>query len=317
MNVFIDTNLFLDFYRMGKDKLDELEKVFALHQYGKLKLWIPELLKNEFWRNRSKVVADNIKDIGSDYKPSLPHIFRQHENITEFNKALIEINKVRNTIYQDIQSQFKNETLAADVVIKKIFSVAAIIEIDEETIQKGTRRYDFGNPPGKNKSYGDAINWECLLREIPDGEDIYIITEDSDYKSPFIKEEMNEYMKHEWKTKKKSEPYMYARLSEFIKTHYPQATNLAEIEVNLTIQELEESSSFTTTHRVIEKLSKFSSFNQNQILKLMNIYFDNNQVRWIRNDPDVKAFGNLILRQCDEEKDPEGVSETFNSFIND
>jgi hypothetical protein len=51
---------------MGKDKLDELDKVFALHKYGKLKLWLPALLKNEFWRNRSKVVADNIKDIEKD-----------------------------------------------------------------------------------------------------------------------------------------------------------------------------------------------------------------------------------------------------------
>ncbi len=46
MNVFIDTNLYLEFYRMGKDKLDELDKVFALHQYGRLKNWLPELLLN-------------------------------------------------------------------------------------------------------------------------------------------------------------------------------------------------------------------------------------------------------------------------------
>ncbi|EPG7393548.1 TPA: PIN domain-containing protein [Klebsiella pneumoniae] len=319
MNVFIDTNLFLDFYRMGKDKLDELDKVFALHKYGRLKLWLPALLKNEFWRNRSKVVADNIRDIEKDYKPGLPHIFRQHDDIKEFNKAVAESNKIKNKIFSDIQEHFRTETLAADIVIKRIFEVATIIEADEETLKKGMLRYDLGNPPGKNKSYGDAVNWECLLREIPEGEDLYLITEDSDYKSPFIEGDMNEYMKHEWKTKKKSEPRMYARLSEFIKDHFPQATNLAGLEVELTIKDLEESPNFYTTHRVIEKLSKYKDLNQNQILKLMKIYFDNAQVGYIRHDQDVLDFGKKILEEyvAGKNEDNDKFAESFNQFIKD
>ncbi|EFB1109413.1 PIN domain-containing protein [Escherichia coli] len=316
MNVFIDTNLYLEFYRMGKDKLDELDKVFALHQYGRLKLWLPELLVNEFWRNRSKVLSETIKEIAKDYKPALPQIFRQHEKHSLFNDKLIEASRLKNEIITDIQNLFKEESLAADVVIKRIFDAASKIEADDETIEKGKRRFDLGNPPGKNKSYGDAVNWECLLKAIPNGEDIYIITEDGDYKSAFIKDDINEYLKYEWKKKKDSEPHIYARLSEFIGEHFPQASNLAEMEVNFTIDELRRSGSFATTHRVVAKLLKFTQFTQEQILKIIDIYFNNDQVGYIKNDDDVKQFARKLISLGDKDKDPEGVLDKFNSFIN-
>lgn len=314
MNVFIDTNLYLDFYRMGKDKLDELEKAFALHHYGHITLWVPELLKNEFWRNRSKVVADNIKEIEKDYKPSMPHIFRQHEKLDEFSDSINTTNRLKNEILRSIQQDFKDETLDADEAIKKIFENARIIRARPLMIKRGKRRFDLGNPPGKNKSYGDAVNWECLLDAIPDGEDIYLITEDSDYKSAFIKDEMNEYMKHEWKTKKESEPHMYSRISEFIKEHFPQATNLAEMEVNLTIDELEESGSFASTHRIVEKLLKFDRFTQPQLERLIRCYFENDQVGYIRTDSDVKRLGRKIILEFDEDKGSDMI-EPFTMYI--
>lgn len=55
MNVFIDTNILPDIYRIFKDKLDESDKVFALHQYGQSKIWLLLLLNNEFSRNRSEL----------------------------------------------------------------------------------------------------------------------------------------------------------------------------------------------------------------------------------------------------------------------
>ncbi|EPN9529448.1 hypothetical protein ACT5AM_004190, partial [Cronobacter malonaticus] len=129
--------------------------------------------------------------------------------------------------------------------------------------------------------------------------------------------DMNEYMKHEWKKKKNSEPHMYARLSEFIKDHFPQATNLADLEVELTIKDLEDSPNFYATHRIIEKLSKYKDFNQNQILKLMKIYFDNDQVGYIRYDKDVLDFGSKILAEyvAGKNKDNDEFVEQFKSFI--
>lgn len=111
---------------------------------------------------------------------------------------------------------------------------------------------------------------------------------------------------------------MYARLSEFIKDHFPQATNLADLEVELTIKDLEESPNFHATHRVIEKLSKYKDFNQNQILKLMHIYFDNDQVGYIRHDQDVRKFGRKILEEyvAGKNEDNDEFAEFFKKFIN-
>lgn len=52
-------------------------------------------------------------------------------------------------------------------------------------------------------SYGDAVNWECLLENIPDGEDLYFISDDKDYYSEFCKDKFNIYLTTEWESIKK------------------------------------------------------------------------------------------------------------------
>ena len=48
-----------------------------------------------------------------------------------------------------------------------------------------------------------------------EGEDLYIIAEDSDYRSKFDDSRFSPVLKWEWKTKKKSEVFFYRRLSSF------------------------------------------------------------------------------------------------------
>jgi hypothetical protein len=51
-----------------------------------------------------------------------------------------------------------------------------------------------GNPPGKQGSLGDAINWEALLAEVPDGEDLYLIADDRDYLSVLNENKPKEFL---------------------------------------------------------------------------------------------------------------------------
>ena len=60
----------------------------------------------------------------------------------------------------------------------------------------------MGNPPGKDNKYGDAVNWECLLDNVPNGEDLYFISADKDYRSLIHHENMNPFLIKEWKIKK-------------------------------------------------------------------------------------------------------------------
>lgn len=56
------------------------------------------------------------------------------------------------------------------------------------------------------------------------------------------------------------------------------------------INQLEASSSFASTHRIISQLDKIPNWTKNQKEKMMRIALSNNQVRYILNDVDIKTF---------------------------
>ena len=52
------------------------------------------------------------------------------------------------------------------------FQFAQVVYYDDRIQTSCFRRR---NPPGKDNKYGDAINWECLLYNVPNEEDLYFI----------------------------------------------------------------------------------------------------------------------------------------------
>ncbi|EIH0673283.1 hypothetical protein C0M51_005670, partial [Escherichia coli] len=46
-----------------------------------------------------------------------------------------------------------------------------------------------------------------------------------------------------------------------------------------------------------------------------DIYFENDQVGYIKDDDDVKLLARRLISLGDEDKDPEGMLETFRVFI--
>jgi hypothetical protein len=52
MQLFIDANVFLSFYRFSSDDLEQLEKLTVLVKTGRIRLWLPEHVVDEFYRNR-------------------------------------------------------------------------------------------------------------------------------------------------------------------------------------------------------------------------------------------------------------------------
>ena len=53
-------------------------------------------------------------------------------------------------------------------MVGNVLFVKNDLEALNDTVNKGKLRYDIENPTGKKNSYGDAMNWECLLENIPD-----------------------------------------------------------------------------------------------------------------------------------------------------
>jgi hypothetical protein len=63
MHIFIDANIYLGFYEATSDSLMELEKLITvLKQKKGTKLWLPDQVKREFWKNRDGSVASALKE---------------------------------------------------------------------------------------------------------------------------------------------------------------------------------------------------------------------------------------------------------------
>lgn len=54
-NLFIDTNIFLDFYHLSGEDIEQLHKLTALLESGSLKLFITNQLCDEFKHRESKI----------------------------------------------------------------------------------------------------------------------------------------------------------------------------------------------------------------------------------------------------------------------
>lgn len=83
-SLYLDTNVYLSFYHLSNDDLEELKKLSVLTNSGKLTLYLPEQTKNEFYRNRDTKIADAIKRFNDNKLNNVfPQIIKDYE--TEYN----------------------------------------------------------------------------------------------------------------------------------------------------------------------------------------------------------------------------------------
>jgi len=162
-----------------------------------------------------------------------------------------------------------------------------------------------GNPPGKDGSLGDAINWETLLKKMPNQE-LFLITDDKDYISQVGDSRLAQFLTEEWEEHKTKEIHLYRKLSDFFRDKFPKIKLASEMEKELAISELTKSGKFQTTHNAIANLSKFTDFTTDELNAIVDAAISNSQIYWIAQDADVKAFmqGLLVGRESsiDSEK---------------
>ncbi len=290
-HVFIDSNIFLDFYRLGKEDLEKLNKLVELIKSGDIKIYLTKQVYDEFYRNREDTFKKTYKGfLDSKIDIQMNSIFK---NYPEYRKiALLKriLEKLKSDLGQKVESDMSSKSLVADEIVRKIFDASHVIDSDE-FLDKAVIRHRLGNPPGKkNNSYGDEINWETLLSSVPDNEKLIIVSNDGDYESPMSERKLNSYLEAEWKKNKKSKVYLYKSLGVFFTEHDIAIDFEIEQEKNSLIESLINSPSFMTTHEVIRRLSKYSSFSDEQVKGLSTALLGNSQVRSIIEDDDVKTF---------------------------
>jgi hypothetical protein len=213
------------------------------------------------------------------------------------------------TLIKNITTDAELERLNADGIVSTLFMKAKKIAVSDALYLKAVKRVRLGNPPGKEGSMGDAVNWECLLSPVPKQQDVYVVSGDRDFRSQLVEDGVNEYLADEWRQEKSSFLHFYPRISSFFKEKYPNIKIASEVESDHLIQKLEDSGSFASTHIPIASLSSHSRFSPAQVERLIEILKTNNQVGLILGDSDVHTFYKALLEKYSNQIRPDAAAE--------
>lgn len=240
MQILIDTNIYLDFYRSKNEALLILSRLVT----DSNSIILTEQIVNEFYRSRTKLLREvkkifekesNVDSISSSFLDSLQeyndfyqlHIQYKHNKLCVKNK----IDDIINDISIDpVANEFR-------LLIASKLSAEDIWPISNSSLENAQKRKLLGNPPSSDKfSIGDEINWEIILENAND--DIVIVGRDKTYNDNF------EFLRYEFHKKTgKFINLLTNRISDALGFIGKDSSELSQIEI-----------------RQIEELNKFSEF---------------------------------------------------------
>ena len=219
-NLFIDANIWLSLYFFSNDTLNQFE---SLKEYlnKQIRLFVSDQVYNEVLRNRDGRVKEawdsfSKKSFQVNKAPTFCQEYPEYDAIQKQSNVLEkQYNELKDKIKHDIQTH----SLKADKLLSELLDGIEKMNSSTEIINKAEQRSKTGNPPGKKDSIGDAINWELLLEQVPDGEDLFLISGDGDFCSRFDNDKLNFFLEKEWNKKKKSNIHFYTTLFDFMNDH--------------------------------------------------------------------------------------------------
>ncbi len=296
MHVFIDTNIFLDFYRLSSGDLEELRKIAKLTENNKIILYLSDYLVDEYSRNRESAIAQAVSQFKkSKFELHLPNLVRVYDESEDLLVTRKQFQEQVKALEMRLNKDIVEGALQADAIIEEVFWSKKIDNISSEIIREGILRSELSKPPGKKGSVGDSIHWEWLLSIVPNDTDFYIISGDGDFESEVLKGNIKSYLLDEWSDKKGSEIYLYQNLTSYLQEHFPDIKLADEIDKKTAIEKLQASRTFGMTHNAISRLNNIYDYSAEEIQQLLNAYITNTQIHWILEDDDVRQFAmNLV-----------------------
>jgi len=220
MQVFLDADILLN-YLEGKEVDSVLPELLKLSSNKEIVLLTTSQIKDEYLRNVATVKNKKINELkGSsimmnnieykDKKSFKNRVRKESQKIIEKN------NKQENKILKEIKN-FKTR----ESYIEKFFTIAISFDEDKSILEKSYFRYLKGNPPRKKKekseSYGDAINWELILRDADKKDELIIVSRDGDYSEVLYKEiSLNSLLISDWKKVSRKKIDLFNSLGEFV-----------------------------------------------------------------------------------------------------
>lgn len=226
--LFVDTNIWLDFYRTkteaGLKLLKHLEGVSD-------KIIVTYHLEAEFKKNRQVVILEAMNELKPPSSVPRPGIFSDGKSMKVLAKSVKDA-KTRVTAFRAKFEKILASPAQHDPVFQacqRIFHKKGPIALARDDSKataiknRSLKRFLHGYPPRKKSdtSYGDALSWEWIIQCANDqSADILIVTRDGDYGATFEnKSYLNDHLKQEFseRVKGKRKVELYSRLSDALK----------------------------------------------------------------------------------------------------
>lgn len=267
--LFIDTNIWLDFYRARN------ETGLALLKHAEAvadKIIVTYQLESEFKRNRQTAILEGMQELKSPAQIPRPGIFSDAKASAVLTKSMKEADKRVKALKQKLTRVLDNPTEHDPVyqACQRIFHKEdPLVLTREDKIRhlirrKAFRRFLHGCPPRKKNdtSIGDAINWEWMIHcANAANAELVIVTRDSDYGIHFEnKAYVNDHLRQEFseRVSRKRKILLYARLSEALR-HFavPITPQEEEVETEIIVQSQPEAPTPTGSETGPERVLRF------------------------------------------------------------
>jgi predicted nucleic acid-binding protein len=305
MQLFIDTNILLSFYALNPEDLQELSKLADYITSGQVTLLITDQIMDEFYRNRERRIEGALKSFfGQTFNTQVPQICAEYPEVTTLQQTLKEYEKAHNAVVERVAIDVKAKNLQVDRLLQCFFEKGTKLEIDRQIVEQAQLRMSVGNPPGKNNSLGDAINWEGLLTAVPDRTDLFLISGDKDYSSALVEDDLSGFLQDEWARRKQSSIHFYRRLSGFFKEQLPEITMANLRDRDFLVRELAASQSLADVHRYVTKLATYPEFTAAQANGVMMAVLNNQIVAWSVEEEPIRRFLQDLMARYDRYADP-------------
>lgn len=298
IHVFIDTNVFLSFFAFTKDDLQQLKKLIAAIDNENLIVYLPDQVIDEFDRNREKKISEALSQFKSVGPQALPRMLADFNEANDYQKAVAALEKAKNALVKHAEKLADASQLGADQLFAALIDKAKRIALDDAILKKARDRHDRGNPPGKPGSYGDQINWECLLYAVPKSTDLHIVARDGDFESPLRRAHIHGFLASEWQEKKGANVTLHNEIGPFLKAAFDIELKATSEAQEKAVENLCSSGSFASTHAHISTLTPYLPLlTQDQLEALADATTYNIQIAWILGDADVEEFYTEVLKK--------------------
>lgn len=242
--LFVDTNIWLDFYRAQNEAyIGLLDKVEGI----KGKVIVTHQLETEFKKNRQRVILNSVTQLKSHIPKAVPSIGvlaqakqfkmvgkdignakRRIQKLQDRLIAMLEKPSDKDKVFQAIHRIFHRDD---DLVLTREDKDNDKRKLIRELAE---RRFMHGCPPRKNDdtSYGDALNWEWMIdRSVAKTAELVIVSRDADYGTTYEgKSYINDHLRHEFSNRvsQQRKLLLYTKLSEALQ-HFNVAVTQAQV----------------------------------------------------------------------------------------